>query len=50
MAIAVATESNQQSEELGVELSELPGVKAAILVYHSIEDIQNGGRPTHVVA
>ena len=41
MAVAIATESNEASEVLGRTLSELPGVCAAILVYHSVEDLQS---------
>ena len=50
MAVAVSSDSNEESEKLGIRLSEVPGVKAAILVYHSIEDIQNDVRPTTVEA
>ena len=50
MAVAVATGSNQESEELGLRLSEVPGVKGAILVYHSVEDIQKEVRPASVIA
>ncbi len=50
MAVAVATASNQASESIGLALSELPGVKSAILVYHSIEDFQSEAREASVGA
>lgn len=39
MAIAISTEDNAESEAMGLALSELPHVRGAILVYHSMEDL-----------
>ena len=39
MAIATATESNDASERVGRELTEIRGVRTATLVYHNVEDL-----------
>ncbi len=41
MAVAISSPSNEASEDLGRRLSEVPGIRAAILVYHSVEDLQS---------
>lgn len=50
MAIAVGTEDNAESEAMGHALSELPGVRGAILVYHSMEDLTGARREAPVGA
>lgn len=39
MAIATATDTNDESERVGRELAEIRGVRGATLVYHSVEDL-----------
>lgn len=50
MAIAVGTDDKAESEAMGHALSELPGVRGAILVYRSMEDLTGAGRGTPVGA
>ena len=50
MAIAVDTKDNAESEAVGHALSELRGVRGAILVYHSMEDLTGARRAEPVGA
>jgi len=37
--VAAATDSERAAQELGDHLQQLPGVQAAVLVYHNFEDV-----------
>ena len=38
-ALAVDTDTNREAGEFGDRLQAVPGVKAAVLVYHNFEDV-----------
>ena len=42
LPLAVYTPSHRAATELGDQLQVLPGVRAAVLVYHNFEDLEPG--------